>query len=437
MRPLPPVTALAAVCLALLASCEDDEGCRPETEVECTCKDGSEGTRYCLSNRTFDDCYCGSNEPWSSFPQAGGGDPEPETSWNPFDASSVFDPLRDAGVDAGSSVMSDGVLLSKGPGALIDVFAHGEHVWVVVPEGVSRIALEDGSELARWQAPRPLSMAAFDGERLAVLDGAKLTMLEPEQLEEQLSVNLIEPCTAALLMAGGPLVCTPGAFNGAVYVIDPVSGAQQSSARVFRSGDLLEVPGTRRFLVVDTSGSSLLPSVFELADGGVPVALDAGNQISASISIGTPVGFDAVPAENLVTRQGILLRMDDTCSPAGEPCLTRTGTLGLLGAQESFLAMDTVGDALFGLLEPSNVSGFSAARCAAQPCRLLNIDVAARTIRAEQRVLRPLRSVIAMHVLPEQSAAVLGVGAVGNNTFDPFNADAGYEVVRLDMEAAE
>jgi hypothetical protein len=443
MRDLLLAAALAAP-LSLWLGCGDDESCTPNEEVACECDDGEEGTRYCLSNRTYDDCYCAGSEGWGpsaptvSKRDAGRGD-DPEPTWPPFDAGSIIDSiLRDAGMDTGAPAPSDGRLLLAGQGQLIDIFARGTDVWVVVPNRVARISLDDGSELAHWDAPRPLLTAAFDGERLAVLDGAKATLLELNELKSQLSTNLVEPCMSAVLMAGGPLVCAPNTFNGGVYVIDPVSGAQQSSTRALRGGKLVAIPGTRRLLAMD-SMISTTAQVFEIdADAGALSVLDAGSQTSSAVAISAPVAFDGTPARNLVTRQGVLVRTDSTCSTtSSEPCLARTGTLGLLQAQEAFLAMDTVSDGLFGLLDPTNGSGFSSPRCSAQPCRLLNIDVTAREIRVEQAVRRPLRNVIALHVLPEQKAAVMGVGAVGNEKYYSSSTDAGYEVVRVDIKASE
>jgi hypothetical protein len=430
MRNLLLATAFTAQ-LSLLVACGEDGSCQPNTEVACECDDGAEGTRYCLSNRSFDDCYCEESEPWSPD------EPTPRDAGRPtgFDAGLIDSFFRDAGMDAGPAAVSDGRLLLAGEGKLIDVFTRDKDVWVVVPSRVVRISLDDGSELARWEAPRPLLTAAFDGERLAVLDGAKATLLERSELKVQVSANLVEPCATAVLMLDGPLICSPGFSSSALYVLDPVNGAALSSTRALQSAKLLAIPGTRRLLAIDPA-SSFSSQVFELsADGGVLVAPDGGSASGSSSGVTWPAAFDAVPAQHLVTRQGVLLRMNGTCSPTSEPCFTRTGTLGLLSGQEAFLALETVGDSLFGLIDSSN--SFSAPRCSTQPCRLLDIDVAAREVRVEQAVHRPLRSVVAMHVLEDQKAAVLGVGAVGNEKYYSSSTDAGYEVVRVDLKAKQ
>ena len=304
-------------------------------------------------------------------------------------------------------------------------------MWVILPTRVSRVSLE-GAELARWDAPRPLLTAAFDGERLGVLDGAKITMLDKSTLEPQLSVNLTEPCKSAALVRSGPLACSSD--SGAIYTVDTVTGALQSakSSVVYQAAKTTTIPGTRRFFVANSSAFST--QVFEVdADGGAPIPVDGGTNLSSSVSLTPPWGFDAVPAQNLVTAQGVLLRMSGSCGGAGEPCFARTGTLGLLQANEAFLGLHSAGDALFGLLDSrASSSSFSSARCSTEPCRLLRIDVAAREIRAEQPVRRPLRTVVAMQPLPEQGAIVLGIG-----TAPPMSSfaleDAGYEVWRLDL----
>jgi hypothetical protein len=48
----------------MLPACEDRERCEPDDEIECACEDGSAGTRYCLPNRSYDQCYCSSSGPW-------------------------------------------------------------------------------------------------------------------------------------------------------------------------------------------------------------------------------------------------------------------------------------------------------------------------------------------------------------------------------------
>lgn len=424
---LPRGAALALAALVVLGGCQDRERCEPGDEIGCECDDGTEGTRYCLPNRSYDQCYCWSSEPW----------PDPSIDVPPaprFDAGTrdAAGP-EDAGVGASPG---DGVRLASGSGTLIDVFAAGSDVWLVEPAGITRITLEDGSEQARWSAPRPLIAALFDGERLLALDGAKLTLLEKEALEPGESVNLVEPCTFAALLDDGTLICTTGSSAGPFYGFDTTGTLQQSfTVSSIRRGRVTAVPGTPRFFISNGSSSSFV-QVFERdADGGAPRPLDGGISFSSSVGLAPPLAFDGLPAENLVNAQGILLRMNGSCGGGAEPCLARTGTLGLLGPQESFLGLDTADGELFGLIQGDSQLSFSSARCSTQPCRLARIDVAARELRAELAFRRPLRGVIALRALPE--AVVLGLGA-SSSSFDPFaTPDGGFEVVRVDWQAAE
>jgi hypothetical protein len=416
----------------VVAGCEDRERCEPETEIACECEDGANGTRYCLPNRSYDQCYCFSGEPWP--------DPSDEPPFVPFDAGrpDAGPAPKDAGLDADARPLGDGVQLASGPGVLLDVFAAGTDVWVVLPDQITRISLEDGSELARWEAPRPLSGATFDGTRLVALDGAKLTLLDKDGLGPGSSTNLIEPCKFATLVSDGLLVCTSGS-SASFYVLDVTSDAGLSfTSSVPRGGPVMAVPGTQRFLIADSTSSSFssLRAFSVDRDAGVAALNDGGTSPSNALFV-PPLAFDAVPAENLVNRQGILLRMNGSCGTASEPCFVRTGTLGLLQAREGFLGLDSVGGELFGLAD-GNADNPGRARCTEQFCRLVRIDVPARELRAEQTFRRPLRAVIALRALPDREATVLGLGIPApTSSFDPFGTDGGFEVVRVDWQTEQ
>jgi hypothetical protein len=63
----------------------------------------------------------------------------------------------------------------------------------------------------------------------------------------------------------------------------------------------------------------------------------------------------------------------------------------------------------------------------------VRIDATARELRAEQTVVRPLRTVVALRALPEQAAVVLGI-RTGPPGAAPFSAPTGFEVVRLNLD---
>ncbi|HEX6239499.1 MAG TPA: hypothetical protein VFZ61_01345 [Polyangiales bacterium] len=426
------------------AACSDDaSSCEPGEEIDCTCADGSEGTRYCLSNARFDQCYCGGFDP-DSFTDLDDVD-RPDTRPPTRDAGSPLDPLapffdagRDAGADAGldASLPADGVLLAAGLDPLLELFAQGENVWLVQSTGISRLSLLDGGMQARWGSPRPLTGAVFDGERLVALDGAKLTWLEQTDLSAVASSFLVEPCQTAALLSGGPLICgnSNSTFQATLSAIDVADGGQSARLQANRSGELYAVPGTQRFMQVETSGSSVVPQVYELAaDGGLAAVTDAGFGLSTSVSFQPPLAFDADPAENVVTRQGILMRANASCGTTSEPCLTRTGTLGVLAGQEVFLGMSSVDGELVGLVDPSSSALSSpGTRCASVACRLLRVDVAKREIVGQVTLRRPLRSVLGMHAVPEQKALVVALTPPGERV-SSSTLNSGFEVVRFEL----
>jgi hypothetical protein len=440
-----PRWLLLGIFMVAASACDEKEGsCEPGEEVECSCDDGEDGTRYCLSNRRFDECYCGSD---LSFPPPSSGRGSTgstgSTGSSARDAGSI-DAGRDAGLDAGLDAGPlDGVLLASGSERLLDMFASEQDVWLVLPSRVMRISQADGGVQASWSAPRPLTGAVFDGERLIALDAARLTMLSLDALQEVSGGNLTEPCTSAAISAERPLLCASSADLFALYALEPVDGGRVGALRGTRTnGKLLAVPGTSRFMSLDGNGSGFFaPQLLETdADGGLAFVGDGGVLVtssSSSSSFAPPFGFDSVPPQNLVTRTGVLHRVSASCGSPEDPCFARTGTLGTLGAQEAFLGMSTSQTQLFGLVDPSTNTTNTQARCDQQPCRLQRIDVTERLVRGQRAIRRPLRSIIAMHALPDAGALVLAFGAVGTDRFFSSFADAGYEVVRLDLPEDE
>jgi hypothetical protein len=402
--------------MATLSTCGDSQRCTPWKEVECTCEGGEKGARLCLASGDFDECFCAGDRSWHDGLDAGAGD----GAWGGVDFE------EDVSFDAGAI---DGQLLLAGAEKLLDVFARGDNVWVILENRVVRINLASGAELASWSARQPISATAFDGERLVMLEGARLTLLDPDALTPQRSLDLIAPCTSVALMSAGPLACSAGA---ALHVVDLTTGAQHSLSRGVYTGVLREVPGARRFVTTDVSSTSSA-HVFDLgADGRLAGRPVFNPSVAKAEELSGPAAFDRRPSQNVVTKTGLLLRMDGTCGPSANSCLLRTGSLELFGPVQRFVAMDTADNQLFGLLDGPPDPFSKRPRCYAKPCSLMRIDVNARKLIAEQTVARPLGSVVALRALPEHGAVVLGLVSSLLGTFAP-SIPGGFEVVRLEL----
>ncbi len=437
---LSPRLLVCALLTFLLSACDDgDSPCEPGEEIECSCDDGEPGTRYCLSNSRYDPCYCGSDLDFTPVSHTRTRDASQSSTSSPIDDlldgvldAGRLDAGRDTGVDVGPG---DGVLLSASSERLVEMFAAGDDLLLVLPRRVSRVSLLDGGEQAHWDAPRALTAAAFDGTRLVALDSARLTVLELATLKEQTASNLVEPCSYAVLVQDGPLACLTG--GNELLALEPADGGRTGAAvRPVRTGGrLLSVPGTRRLLVTDTSSGFYAPVVFEAPlDGGIALVGDASSALLSSGTFNQPFSFDGDPATNLITRQGFMFNVNATCGDAGDPCLVRSGTLGVLGTAETFVGMSH-GEAgqLYGLIDPNpNASSFSG-RCDTTLCRLVHVDVPARELRAELKIRRPLRDVVALRALPAHKALVVALSVHVRDPITSLSVDAGYQVVRFDL----
>jgi hypothetical protein len=295
----------------------------------------------------------------------------------------------------------------------------------------------DGGEQAHWDAPRALTGAAFDGTRLIALDTARLTVLELATLKEQTSSNLVEPCSYAALVEEGPLACLTS--SNELLALEPADGGRTgSSVRSARTGRVLSIPGTRRILITDYNSGTFPPVVLEAAlDGGFATVGDAAVAFASTGAFNQPLAFDGDPATNLITRQGFMYGISGTCGAAGDPCLVRSGTLGVLAASEAFLGLSHGDDQqLYGLIDPNSTAsvGSSAGRCDVTPCRLVRVDVPAREVRAELKIRRPLREVIALRSLPAQKALIVAFAPPPvRDLLTGATMDAGCQVVRFDL----
>jgi hypothetical protein len=268
-------------------------------------------------------------------------------------------------------------LIASGEGQLIAAFSANTGILVVLDSGV-RLVERSGAELARWNAPRPLTAAAFDGELLGVSDGAILTGLNLE-LSSVSSVELIEPCSSAVLLSQHRFICGPANdWDRIFYTYDLAQGAllARSLPYTYNGEAMRRVPGSDRFVTVTEHTS---PSDFHLyLVGSDNAALYIGESpYHGDFPVENVYAFDAVPARHLVTHTGWLLAFDAPgCAPGEQPsyeCFVKDGSLGTLREGQEFVAMTNDADLLYGLAidttEPSNPSYL-----------LQSIDVAQRAV---------------------------------------------------------
>lgn len=423
MRRLSPSSVLLTTVLGSLWGCFDGGGkrCHEGEILECECDDGTTGQAYCGPDRRPGWCSCDSLDTpgWQEGPPSSR---DASTSFG-FDASFSLDAsARDA------SLPADGTVLRTGKATLLDLFVRDDDVWVVDGVSIVRASLEDGAERARWQAPRPLTGALFGDGKIIAIDGAKLTLLVPEDLSLAGDVTLIEPCVSVALVSNDRLVCAgSGSTSRAFQVFDLATGMPlQQVGNALSSYDtrVKGIPGSSRFF---TMGSS--SSLYSVSPAGAVTQLST---TPLQTNVG-PIGcFDADPPTNIVSASGALYRIDEACI-ASTPmsCLARNGTLGTFSGTTQFLAMDNNRDRLFGLTSNAT-SSFDTQCTTTSRCQLEVIDVAARLVQSRQTVGLPMRKVVALRATPSGKSVVLGFEVPSEDRYGT-SVVRDYQVTRIDV----
>lgn len=359
------VTGVFGAC-----SCEPGaERCVPGATNACTCSDGFTSVQTCGDDGRYAACDCAYLD--AEIPD-GGADAAPHIC-DPFVGETCGCPEVLPPAAPTLTPASVGRIAS-GTESLVDAFVTEGGIAVVLTTGV-RLLSRTGTELARWNAPRELRAAAFDGTRLVVVDPSTATSLGLD-LAEQAHVTLTADCSAAALISCGRLVCT-GSTTGSsaeVGLYDMVGATQLSATTYWASGlpVLRRVPGVDAVIGGDHDDYLVVDEANRVIVTGSVYSLDLRT-----------IGFQGSPARHMITADGHLYRLD-ACTVAdwtSTSCFERDGSIGTLRTGESVLAMERGGDnRLYALVTPTAPS-YPYTVCTTG-CAVQRIDVDAHVIES-------------------------------------------------------
>ena len=330
--------------------------------------------------------------------------------------------------------MPDGVEIVRGTATLLDVFVEGDAVWVVDSSGVSKFALDASAgagPLGRWDSPRSLLAAAFAGTRLAVADGAKLSVLSADTLELEVDGNVVEPCASVVFVSGERLVCGPANdWDRIFYTYDALTIDLLASSQPFTYNGIpmRKVPGADAFVTVTTDLSPSDFHLYRLAETG-EVVFVGESPYHGDFGVSDVYAFEGDPATQLVSHEGLLLDFDGCTGQQAAPCFVKNGALGTLPEQRSFLGMASHADSLFAVV--GNSAYAYEADCMNTPCRLDRIDVAAREVKDSLSFRLPLQGIVRLAPRADGREVIVGARVAGDR-FD--TAARGYFVSRLAFE---
>ncbi|MFO0682310.1 MAG: hypothetical protein U0234_09680 [Sandaracinus sp.] len=354
--------------------------CVPGTAAACACASGAMGAQVCTAEGVFGACACEvapercvpgatqacpCSDGWSSVQTC-----SDEGRYLPCECGFLDAQIPDAGADAAPPICDPYLgqtcgcpevippasptlprpaagRVAAGSETLVDVFATESGIAVVLRTGV-RLLSRAGTELARWDAPREVRVAAFDGARLAVVDPSTITVLGLD-LVEGVHVALTADCTAAALISCGRLVCAGSSSGGAMGELGlyDLIGARQLSSAGFGGGTsaLRRVPGVDAVVAGQYDSFLIADDANRLLTTGSTFALDV-----------RAIGFHGSPARHMITSDGRMYRLDACTVPLTyDPhCFEREGSIGTLRTGESILAMERGADErLYALVTPT------------------------------------------------------------------------------------
>ena len=469
----------------LFSSCNEsrsDNACVPGMQISCPCLDGHDSVQRCLESGTFGECACDHDSGDAGerdMPDAdrGGRAEEPVTAAGRSaagsggrsaagsggrpgsSAGSGGKPASEAGsggktgANAGSggaggsqppaSVMpSNPKMLRADTGSLIAAFPTEHGIVLVLSTGVHLFDRE-GKELARWDDARAIATAALDGNMLGVADGAIVTGLDvSDKLREVSSTQLVEACTASVMISDGRFVCGPANdWDRVFYTYDLGSGKLLASSNKFtyNGRPMRRVPGTNKFVTVS---DDLSPSDFHLYSvGDDHTAVYLGESpYHGDFRVTNNYAFDGAPPTHLITDTGLLLDIGRAdCQQGQAPmfngmvagCFVKDGALGTLTGAQSFLAMSNQGGTVYALVD----TGSAAAPGATTRTLLLqSIDVAAREVRSQSNyaLSQNLVRVVALDFDAQTSKILLALALVTSDGTGQ-NAQSKYSVELLSL----
>lgn len=334
-------------------------------------------TLSCASITNGDVCGPGTHEDGGTcYPD------DPDAGWYEPDARTGGDDAGNDGNDASPDATTGAPPLFAGSGDLVELFPIPAGAIVVASDAVVVIA-RDGSKKSSWASGRPITSAAFDGTNLVVADKAEFTVLDASLKVVHAGVALHESCGSSILVDGGRFVCGPSNdWDRVFYVYDVASGALLGSSAMYTYNGIPmhRVHGTNDFVTVDTDLSPAHFHLYRVPDSNAVQYLGESPD-HGQFPVSDRYAITGSPGTDVVTETGLLLRIYPT-TDAGTMAVpfVKTGDIGALANGESFVAIDQTSTATVGLV---TTYGTSSSLCV-QGCKLLQIDVANRTITSSR-----------------------------------------------------
>ncbi len=431
----------SAVGLALVALAQVGCGanssrlaaCAPGETRSCACPSGWPAVEICTAAGTFAACDCadgglgggaaGRNAAGAGAP-AGGSRGDAGTAGGAA-AGAAGGAGGAAGANQGGAGQSDpppetGCVpsgrLIRGTETLIDLFPIAAGILVVRGDAILLLG-RDGTVQRMVPAARPILSAAFDGKSLVVADAALITVFSPA-LDSRGTVLLTEGCVSSVLLDDGVFVCGPANDWDRVFYTYDINAmrpiATSSQKFTYHGRPMRRVPGSRSFVTVTTDSSPSDFYLYQVLPGGTDVVYVNESPYHGDFAATTTIGFDTTPATHLVQTGGLLLRIfGDGCDGQHNSftsgCFVKDGSLGLLPATQSYLALgnDDAGR-LFAVINDGSPPYYAYSALCPGGCTVQRIDVPSRTVVAQRKHQMASRRFVALRPDPGCKMVALG-----------------------------
>jgi hypothetical protein len=398
------VRARSIACvLGVAFGCGSDAACIEGRQVACACDNGRAGVQVCTSGGAYSACQCSSPSTGevrdASSPPADASQPtivDAQTEPTLVDAR-VAAPVEDAQIVVELPSTADAAVSASSSEAFVAMFAQHDAFLVVDSAGVRKLGL-DGAELARWDAPRPVISAAFDGTHLVACDGAKFTTLDTA-FKKLIDANTAEACGAAVLLSNHRLICGANVdWQRNFYTYDALTGKQLAAAGpyTYNGVPMRQVRGADAFVTV--SGGSPSDYFLYTLDANGAAIFQNESPYHGDFIVNNTYDFDRATPQHLISTTGLLLRFTLDCG-ASNQCFVKDGALGTIRGSQQFAALDGDGDTLYALVSPDVLWASDSALY-----RLQTVDVNAREVKSERAVPNLDGSPLALRVTQKKAA---------------------------------
>jgi hypothetical protein len=260
--------------------------------------------------------------------------------------------------DGGASAGDTGIPASSGPifsgaSTFVALFPIEDGAILVTSDGVRHVG-RDGSSKTVWTSPREITAAAFDGTLLGIADKGILTTLD-RSFATVITAELTESCVAAVIASGTRFVCSPATdWSHISYVFDLRSGrlVNTSAPTTYQGIRMQMIDGTDDFVTV-TYGS---PAHFDLHRLTTTSSIDFVGESPdhGAFPVSEVYAVVGTPGTHVLTETGFLLKIyhDADAGDAGPyPApFFKDGALGTLGDSQAFVALDTRGGEVYGVV---------------------------------------------------------------------------------------